>query len=337
MNEIAVDPTRTLRSAEFRRAREASWRELEALVDRLERKGLGAASPQELERLPLLYRATLSSLAVARTNALDRNLLAYLENLSLRGYLAVYRARAPLLATVAGFLARDFPRAVRAAAPALLLSFVVFALGCVIGWALVHADPAWFDALTPRGLSQGRGMQWTREQLLHDELFQPWRDVVDSLVVFANALFRHNALVGLLAFGLGAAGGVPTLLLLAYQGLILGAFYELHATRDLAVDFLGWVSIHGVTEIGAILLSGAAGLMVAKAILRPGPYTHLDNLVIAGRQAAQVMAGAALMFLLAGLIEGVLRQAIASTPWRFVFAGASAAMWGLYFWLAGRK
>jgi len=51
-------------------------------------------SLDELQRLPILYRAALSSLSVARTIVLDRNLLLYLETLSTRAFLAVYGPRA---------------------------------------------------------------------------------------------------------------------------------------------------------------------------------------------------------------------------------------------------
>ena len=78
-----------LRSSEFRNGREAGWRELEGLVDRVERRGVRTLSDDELQRLPLLYRSPLSSLSVARSIALDRNLVLYLEHLSLRAFLAV--------------------------------------------------------------------------------------------------------------------------------------------------------------------------------------------------------------------------------------------------------
>ena len=83
-----------LKSSEFRKGREASWRELEDLVGRVERRGVRALSLAELLRLPILYRAALSSLSVARTIALDRNLLLYLESVALRSFLAVYGPRA---------------------------------------------------------------------------------------------------------------------------------------------------------------------------------------------------------------------------------------------------
>ena len=68
--------------------------------------------------------------------------------------------------------------------------------------------------------------------------------------MFANVLFNHNTMVGILSFGLGLAAGVPTVMLSVYQGLALGAFLALHYDRGLTVDFLGWLSIHGTTELG---------------------------------------------------------------------------------------
>ena len=73
-----------LRSAEFRKSREHIWRALDDMIGRVEKHGVRELSPEEVRRLPLLYRATMSSLSVARHIALDRNLLRYLENLALR-------------------------------------------------------------------------------------------------------------------------------------------------------------------------------------------------------------------------------------------------------------
>ncbi|HTP32716.1 MAG TPA: hypothetical protein VMJ75_11110, partial [Candidatus Acidoferrales bacterium] len=80
----------TLKSQEFRREREAGWLELETLVSQAQQHGLKSLPTDALRRFPLLYRSALSSLSVARSIALDRALLAYLEDLSLRAFLALY-------------------------------------------------------------------------------------------------------------------------------------------------------------------------------------------------------------------------------------------------------
>ena len=70
----------------------------------------------------------------------------------------------------------------------------------------------------------------------------------------------------MLCFALGFALGVPTLLLLIQNGLMLGAFIALYDSRGLGFEIVGWLMIHGVTELGAIVLCGAAGLMLGYAI-----------------------------------------------------------------------
>jgi uncharacterized membrane protein SpoIIM required for sporulation len=330
-------PSLTLRSNEFRRGREASWLELEVLVAKAEHGGMGALDIEELRRLPLLYRAALSALSVARAIALDRNLLLYLENLGLRAFLLVYGPRESLAEGLAAFLARGVPAAVRAARVHILIALFAIAVGGIAGFLLTVNDETWLASLVPSGLAGGRGFGSTRETLLQQEIFAPWPGFADAFVVFANFLFRHNTLVGLLTFGLGIAAGVPTLMLLTYQGLTFGAFLALHYDRGLLVDFIGWVSIHGVTEFGAIILCGAGGLVIAQNILFPGRHSRIENLALHGRLAAQLVVGAVMMFFLAGLIEGGLRQLVADTAARFAIGGLTGAGWLGYFIFAGRR
>jgi uncharacterized membrane protein SpoIIM required for sporulation len=324
-----------LRSSEFRRGREESWRELETLVGRAERRGVRALSAEELQRLPLLYRSTLSSLSVARSIALDRNLLLYLENLALRGFLSVYGPRINVLEGVADFFRHGFPAAVRAVRWHFVVALIALLVGVVAGFWLTLVDEAWFTALIPSGLAAGRGPSSTRASLLDDEIFAPWPGLAQSFVAMSNALFEHNTLVGILTFSLGVAAGVPTILLLVYQGLGFGAFLALHYNRGLLLEVLGWVSIHGVTEFGAILLCGAAGLAIADRILFPGRYGRIESLAIGGRMAAQVAIGAVLLFFVAGILEGGFRQLVASTPLRLAIGAATGAGWIFYFTRAG--
>lgn len=325
-----------MRSAEFRKSREVAWRTLEDLISRVESKGITQLSADELQQLPLLYRATASSLSVARSIALDRNLVLYLECLVLRAFLVVYGPRVGILEALGRFLRNDFPDAVRRAVWHIALASIAVAAGVAVGIVLVVSNEAWFSALVPEAMASGRGPASTAAQLRDQEIFAPWPGFLESFVVFANALFRHNATIGIMIFGLGIAGGVPTLLLLGYQGLVLGAFLALHYNRGLLVDFIGWISIHGVTELGSLVLCGAGGLLIAEKVLFPGRYARLDNLARNGTAAAALAGGAVLMDFVAGLIEGGLRQLISDTPARYAIGLVTAVFWIVYF-LSNRR
>jgi len=124
-------PRITLRSAEFRKSRERAWRTLEELISRAESKGITQLSADELQQLPLLYRATASSLSVARSIALDRNLVLYLENLVLRAFFVVYGPRVGIQEALGSFLRRGFPAAVRGAVWHIVLASIAIAAGVV--------------------------------------------------------------------------------------------------------------------------------------------------------------------------------------------------------------
>jgi uncharacterized membrane protein SpoIIM required for sporulation len=333
---LAGKPELILKSSEFRKGREAGWRDLETLVRRVERRGARSLSLDELQRLPILYRAALSSLSVARTIALDRNLLLYLENLALRAFLVVYGPRVSPIEGARAFFRLELPAAVRGARWHILIAALALLAGVAAGFMLTLQDEAWLSSLVPSGLSGGRGPSSTRAELYDKELFAPWPGAVEAFGLFANVLFSHNTLVGIMTFGLGLAAGIPTVMLNVYQGLTLGAFLALHYDRDLTLDFLGWISIHGTTELGALILLAAGGLVIAEKILFPGRYTRLDNLALHGRQAAQIAVGAVLMLFVAAILEGGLRQLVASTPLRFAIGLSIGALWVAYFSLCGR-
>jgi uncharacterized membrane protein SpoIIM required for sporulation len=318
-----------VKSVEFRRDREATWTELEGLVDRIERSGLSELSPTDISRLPVVYRATLSSLSVARAVSLDASLLEYLESLSTRAYVATYGAKRHPLQAAWSFVRERFPAAVRAARRQVALAALLMGLGGVTGFVLTRQDMGRFYALVSEQMAQGRGPS-SATQDLRDVLYRR-EDPADMLTAFAMALFTHNAGIGILCFASGFAAGVPTFLLLFANGLILGAFAALYADRGLGLEYWAWVLPHGVTELLAVVLCGAAGLVLADALLFPGRYSRRSNLALRGREAGVIVMGAALMFLLAGLVEGIFRQTVHSVPLRLLVAAASALLWTVYF------
>jgi uncharacterized membrane protein SpoIIM required for sporulation len=324
-----------LKSAAFRAEREASWRELEQLVAIVERRGVRALSPSDLSRLPGLYRAALSSLSVARSISLDRNVLDYLESLSARAYLVVYGSRRHLREALAEFFGRRFPAAVRAHRWHVLLAFALMTLGGLTGFVLTLGDAERFYDFVGAGMAQGRGPTSSTESLragLYDA-----EGAAQALKTFAMFLFSHNSLVGLLAFGVGFAGAVPAGLLMFSNGLVLGAFAALYHSRGLSLDLWGWILPHGVTELTAVALCGGAGIALGQALVFPGRDERLAHLAARGRDAGVVVIGAVSLFFVAGLVEGVFRQLVHSVPIRYTVAAAFAAVWAAYFLRAGRS
>ena len=323
----------TLKSHRFRAEREADWRRLDALLARMERGGAGRMSDDEVTAIPVLYRSALSSLSVARAISLDQSLIAYLESLCTRGYFCVYGTRTTLAGRIAAFFAGAWPAAVRELWRETLVSAAFMIVGTIVAFILTRESPDWFYSFVPMDLAGGRGPAASTQEL-RDTLFGSHGG--DGLAFFSTFLFTHNAQISLLAFALGFACCLPTAFLMTYNGLMLGAFLSLFTQRGLGFEFGGWVLIHGVTELFAITLAGAAGFRIGWTLAFPGERSRLDALAEAGRKAAIVMAGVVVMLGCAGLLEGVARQLITDTFARYGIAAASAFVWLSYFYLPRR-
>ncbi len=324
-----------LKSTAFRREREASWKELERLVERVERRGLAKLSSEEIARLPVLYRSAVSSLSVARAISLDKNLRDYLESLAARAYLCVYSNQRFTLAVIRDFVNRRFPAAVRQFSTLVGLAAVIMLLGIATAYVLTIRDLDRYDSFVPTAMAGGRTPSSSTESL-RDVLYSNDADM-DGLHLFASHLFTNNAKVGILCFAVGMAAGAPSVLLLYFNGLILGAMLALYASRGLGWDFLAWVSGHGVTELLAVVLCGAAGMALGQAMLFPGRSARLDRLAEAGRSVAPIMVGSVVMFFLAAIIEGYLRQLLPVNSVRWFLAAVTGAFWTWYFVTAGRR
>ena len=317
----------------FRAEREAGWLEFQALLDRAERRSPRALSEEELLLLPTLYRSTLSSLSVARAISLDAGLIDYLEALALRGYLFIYGVKDGIGKRAGRFFLSDWPRAVLDLWRETWVSFALLAIGAVAGYRLVAADPAWFDAMIPRELAGGRGPGASAEALravLYDG------GGGQFLSSFAIQLFVHNAQISMLAFALGFALGVPTSLLVLMNGCQLGAFFQVYAAKGLGFELGGWLSIHGTTELFAIVISGAAGLRIGTRVAFPGRQTRLAAAAQAGRVSATAMIGVVVMLFVAGLLEGIGRQRITIDAVRYAIGTTMLLLWLGYFYLFPR-
>ncbi|WP_299889078.1 stage II sporulation protein M [uncultured Ruegeria sp.] len=329
-----MSDTDLIRSARFRQEREDDWRKLSDLVDKAESQGLHRMSFQEARDLADLYRQATTSLSIAREISLDRGLLEYLEALTSRAYLSVYAPQQRLGGIIRKFLTAGGPQAMRASWRVVALGFLCMAAGAIAGYFFYFDNPEWFYVFMPTELSGGRGPDASTEYL-RAQIYG--EDASTGLGAFATYLFSHNTRIAIFVFGLGAFLCAPTIFLTFYNGLILGVFYALHIDRGLGWDMFGWLSIHGVTELSAICIASAGGLQLGLAVLFPGQRTRRAALRAAGHTAVKLALIAALMLVVAALLEGFGRQFVQDRSTRIAIGWGIGGLWSIWFVLGGRK
>ncbi|WP_184471641.1 stage II sporulation protein M [Rhizobium esperanzae] len=333
--ETGAGQTDMLRSARFRVEREAHWRQLDELVTRAEKGGVAALGYDEVRNLAAGYRQAMNSLSVARDISLDRALIAYLESLCARAYLVVYAPQESLGGLATRLLLHGIPQAVRRSALPLFIGFLALILGAVAGYRLYQNDPGWFYTFVPPEMADQRTPDASTDYL-RSTIYGDERHDSDRLAAFSTFLFSHNTSIVVLIFTLGVFVSLPSFVLTFYNGLILGAFFAMFARRGLGYDVFAWLSIHGVTELAAIAIACAGGARLGLAVLLPGARTRKEALRHQGHDAVKLAILAALMLVVAALIEGFLRQLIQEPVWRLTIGWGMGLFWICWLLLGGR-
>lgn len=327
--------TELLKSYRFREEREAEWHKLDQIINRAETRGVHALSDDDMIALPRLYRQAVSSLSLARSISLDQNVIYYLETLCTKSYLFVYGTRTNLMAKIADFFVHGWPSAVRAAWKPTLLSAACLFGGALLAFTLCMIDMDWFWTFNSSIIADRTPDATTA--YLESTLYSEETDAEGMLSAFSAQLFSNNSGVALFAFALGFMFGVPTAILVAYNGLIIGAFYAVFWSRGLGYELTGWLLIHGVTELFAIILAGAAGFMIGGGVAFPGQKSRMESAQAAGRSAATIAIGAVTMLFFAALLEGFGRQLINNDEIRYAIAITTFVLWMGYFYLPRKR
>jgi uncharacterized membrane protein SpoIIM required for sporulation len=119
----------------------------------------------------------------------------------------------------------------------------------------------------------------------------------------------HNTKVSIFTLALGMTWGIGTIIMLFYNGVILGAVALDYVLAGETAFLLGWLLPHGAVEIPAIILAGQAGLVLAGALIGWGkPVSLKMRLRQVSPDLVTLIFGVAIMLTWAGVIEAFFSQ-----------------------------
>jgi uncharacterized membrane protein SpoIIM required for sporulation len=285
-------------------------------------RGLGF---DELREVGRLYRRCAARLARLRERGDDPETIRHLNALCVRAHGLLYAsqrepeaARPRLGARLADAIARSWRVQV--------LAWVLLGAGAVLGAGLGLRDDDALYALVPADLGYSDG---GLEALAHSPtaraaFFAHDRTSAAHNALFGSSLFARNTRVGLLSFATGILGGVPTVLLQTYNGLVLGAFASIFARDPLPVAFAAWILPHAIPELTAITLCAAAGLLLGFAIASPGRGGRRSALREAQDPALLLFGASIPLFALAAAVESFVRESALGDAARLAIAAGFA-------------
>lgn len=312
-----------MRETKFIEQNQEKWSEFEEMLRQNHR---------DPDRLNELFIQITDDLSYARTYYPNRSVRMYLNSLAQRIFHNIYRGKRFPAKRFLLFWTDELPRLMWESRQALLLSFSVFLLSCIVGVVSSRINPDFARVVMGDGY-----VEMTLRNIENGDPMAVYKS--SQPLGMAVGIAANNLFVAFKTAIFGVLGSIGTVFMLMYNGVILGAFQYFFVEKGLFRESFLTIWIHGTLEISAIILAGAAGMVAGSGLLFPGTYTRVQAFQMSVKRGLKMFIGLIPMFLLAAFFEGFLTR-FTETPdaVRFMFILCSAAFVLWYFvWLPHHK
>ena len=292
------------------------------MINRCARRGVAALDRTELRELALLYRQTAADLSVVREDRGSADLAAYLNALLGRAHNLIYSGGTPRARGIYDFYTRVYPAVFRQTLPYTTLAFALFMLGMLAGGVMAWAEPGVERLLLGSRMADTieRGEMWTHS-------------IVAIKPLASSAITTNNLSVTFTTFAGGILGGLGTVYMMLFNGLLIGVVTTACYRGGLAVSLWSFVAPHGALELPAIFIAGGAGLLLGKGLLAPGFLSRRDSLVASAAVAVRLLLGVIPLLIVAGLIEGFVSPTAIPVALKFLLGGSLLVLLAGYVFL----
>ena len=240
-------------------------------------------------------------LSYARTFYPNRSVRLYLNGIAQQIFRDVYKNKRVRWYKLIEFWTTDLPSTMYMIRKDLLVAFLIF-----FGAFLVGVFSTVEDIDFVRVIFGDYYVNMTEENIAKGDPMAVYKSS-NEIEMFFRITF-NNLRVALMSFIMGVFFCVGTIFVSIYNGIMLGSFQYFFYAKDVLVDSLFAVWLHGTLEISAIVISSAAGITMGKGLLFPGTLSRLEAFQISARRGLKVMVGLAPVIILAGFIESFLTR-----------------------------
>jgi len=271
-------------------AHRATWDRLELLVK--DRRQLTGA---EIDELVELYQRVSTHLSMLRSGSSDLALVGSLSSLVARARAAVTGAHAPLSTEFTRFWTVSFPVvAYRAWRWWLATAVVFFAVAAAIAMWVIGSPEVQSTIGTPSELNE----------LVNHDFASYYSD--HSAIAFGLQVWVNNSWVAAKCIAFSVLLGLPIPFVLFANAANLGVVGGLMLQAGKGDVMLGLLIPHGLLELTAVFLAGAAGMRLGWSVISPGDRPRGQVLAEQGRAVASVAVGLVVVLLISGAIESLV-------------------------------
>lgn len=284
-----------------------TWKFLESTIAKLKSRGFKKFEKDELNNFMYSYNLACGHLSYSRTYFGNTKTTDYLNRLVASAHSYIYATKTSNAKKMLKFFFMDFPLLIKQNIGYFIASTALFLGGILLSFIFTLISPDNASAFMPQGLIDGINN--------FSSSGRTWDSAVQS-----SSILTNNIQVGFIAFALGVTLGIGTCYVLIFNGFMLGGAAALALNNGISVQFWALILPHGVLELFSIFVCGASGLLIAKAIIKPGIYSRKDSMIKYGKTAIYFVCCTIPIFIIAGIIEGFFTPSGVSDAGKLVFA-----------------
>ena len=265
-------------------------------------------------------------LAYARTFYPKSKTVQYLNGLAGSIHLAIYKNKKEKQNRLIEFWKYELPLVMARNQRALLYAFLFFTCFVLIGVLSAHFDENFIRLILGDGY-----VNMTNENIEKGDPFGVYKSR-DPMTMFLTIAF-NNIYVSFRVFVMGLMLGVGTVYGLFYNGIMLGSFEYYFFSKGIGFDSILVVFIHGTLEISAIIIAGAAGLVLGNSILFPKTLTRMQSVIRGAKDGLKIIIGLLPVFLLAAFFEGFITRHTDMPVWMSSFILLASLTFIIYYFI----
>lgn len=260
--------------------------------------GKNLKNPDELASL---YIQLVNDLSYAQTYYPKSKTILYLNNLAAKAFQKIYKTKREDTNRFIHFWKTEVPLIVHEYRRYVLYAFIIFLSFVSIGALSAAHDDSFVRLIL--------GDSYVNMSLENIEAGDPVA-VYKSGSNWGSAIgiTINNLFVGIKSFIYGVFGGLGTGYVLLYNGIMVGAFQYFFHQEGVLWESVRGIWIHGSMEIFAIVIEGAAGLILGASILFPKTYSRITSFKMGVKNGVKILISTFPFTITAGFLEGYVTR-----------------------------
>lgn len=242
-----------------------------------------------------------NDLAYAKTFYPNSKTTAYLNGLAAKLHQSVYKNKKEKSNRFIHFWKTELPLIFLKHKKQIVYAFAFFIVSCAIG-----AVSAKYDDTFVRLIMGDAYVNMTNENISKGDPFGVYKQK-NEFMMFIQ-IGANNIYVALYTFVLGIIFSFGAIVALFRNGIMLGSFQYFFFSKGLGIQSVLVIWIHGTLEISAIVLAGAAGLVLGNSFLFPKTYTRKQSVLRGAKEGLKMVLGLIPIFVVAAFFESFVTR-----------------------------